>query len=82
MSMNAPLNQDEFKDIFEHQDSMYKLINELAILNAVKSAQYPLVHNRITLSVSKYFSDDYKLILYIDGFRSIKTFRTVVSKWM
>lgn len=80
--MNAPLNQEEFKDIFTHQDSMYKLVNNMAILNAVKPAHYPLVYDKVALTVSPTVDGNYMLTFYKDVFRSVKTFKTVVYQWM
>lgn len=80
--MNAPLNQEEFKDIFMHQDSMYKLVNNMAILNAVKPAHYPLVYDKVALTVSPTVDGNYMLTFYKDVFRSVKTFKTVVYQWM
>lgn len=80
--MNAPLNQEEFKDIFTQQDSMYKLVNNMAILNAVKSAHYPLVYDKIALTVAACLDKSFQLTFYKDEFRSVKTFKTVVHKWM
>lgn len=80
--MNAPLNQEEFKDAFLHQDSMYKLVNNMAILGAVRPALYPLVYDKLALTVSFTVNSNYQLVLYKDEFRSVKTFKTVVEKWM
>jgi hypothetical protein len=79
--MNAPLNQEEFKDAFMHQDSMYKLVNNMAILGAVRPALYPLVYDKLALTVSPTIYGNYQLIFYKDEFRSVKTFKTVVEKW-
>lgn len=80
--MNAPLNQEEFKDAFLHQDSMYKLVNNMAILGAVRPAFYPLVYDKLALTVSLTINGNYQLVLYKDEFRSVKTFKTLVEKWM
>lgn len=81
--MNAPLNQEEFKDIFMHQDSMYKLVNNMAILNAVKAPHYPFDYDKNALVIAKGINDSgYVLSFYKDEFRSVKTFKTVVHKWM
>ena len=80
--MNAPLNQEEFKDVFMHQDSMYKLVNDMAILGAIKPAHYPLVYDKRALVVTKGFGDEYILSFYKDEFRSVKTFKTMVYKWI
>lgn len=81
--MNAPLNQEEFKNIFMHQNSMYKLVNDMAILGAVKPSHYPLVYDKLALVVAKGFNDSgYMLSFYKDEFRSVKTFKTMVHKWM
>ena len=80
--MNAPLNQEEFKNVFMHQDSMYKLVNDMAILKALKPHQYPLVYDKIVLCISPCIDGSYQLKLYKDTFRSVKTFRTLVEKWI
>lgn len=80
--MNAPLNQKEFESAFMHQDSMYKLVNDMVILGAVKPALYPLVYDKITLCVAPCIDGSYQLKFYKDTFRSVKTFRTLVEKWM
>ena len=80
--MNAPLNQEEFKDVFMHQDSMYKLVNDMAILKALKPNQYPLVYDKTALCISPCIGGSYQLKLYKDTFRSVKTFRTLVEKWI
>lgn len=80
--MNAPLNQEEFKDIFMHQDSMYKLINNMAILGVVKPAHYPLVYDKLALTVNPTVNGDYILTFYKDEFRSVKTFKTMVYQWI
>jgi hypothetical protein len=80
--MNAPLNQEEFKDIFMHQDSMYKFVNNMAILNAVKPAHYPLVYDKVTLTVCPTVNHNFMLTFYKDEFRSVKTFKTLVEQWM
>lgn len=80
--MNAPLNQEEFKDAFLHQDSMYKLVNNMAVLGAVKPAHYPLIYDKLALIVNPTVNGDYMLTLYKDVFRSVKTFKTVVYQWM
>ena len=79
--MNAPLNQKEFESAFIHQDSMYKLVNDMAVLGAVKPAYYPLVYDKITLCVAPCIEGSYMLTFYKDEFRSIKTFKTLVEKW-
>ena len=79
--MNAPLNQEEFKDMFMHQDSMYKLVNDMAILGAVKPAHYPLVYDKLALTVSPDVNGNYMLTFYKDEFRSVKTFKTMVYQW-
>lgn len=80
--MNAPLNQEEFKDAFLHQDSMYKLVNNMAVLGAVKPAHYPLIYDKLALTVSLTVYGNYQLVLYKDEFRSVKAFKTLVEKWM
>ena len=81
--MNAPLNQEEFKNAFLHIDSIYKLVNDIAILGAVRPAHYPLVFdNKLTLAVNYRICGDYILTLYKDDFRSVKTFRTMVERWI
>ena len=80
--MNAPLNQKEFESAFIHQDSMYKLVNDMAVLGAVKPAHYPLVYDKITLCVAPCMEGSYMLTFYKDEFRSIKTFKTLVEKWI
>lgn len=80
--MNAPLNQEEFKDAFLHQDSMYKLVNNMVILGAVKPAMYPITYDKLALCVAHCIDSSYQLTFYKDEFRSIKTFKTVVHKWM
>lgn len=80
--MNAPLNQEEFKDAFMHQDSMYKLVNNMAILGAVKPSYYPLIYDKLALTVNPTVNGDYMLTFYKDVFRSVKTFKTVVYQWM
>jgi hypothetical protein len=80
--MNAPLNQEEFKDTFLHQDSMYKLINNMAILGAVRSAHYPFTYDKLALCVAHCIDGSYQLVLYKDEFRSVKTFKTLVERWM
>ena len=80
--MNAPLNQEEFKDTFMHQDSMYKLVNDMVILGAIKSAHYPLVYDKRALVVAHCIEGSYMLTFYKDGFRSVKTFKTLVEKWI
>ena len=80
--MNAPLNQEEFKDTFMHQDSMYKLVNDMAILNAIKPAHYPLVYDKKALVVAPCIDGSYQLKFYKEEFRSVKTFKTLVEKWM
>jgi hypothetical protein len=80
--MNAPLNQEEFKDAFLHQDSMYKLVNNMAILGAVRLAHYPLVYDKLALTVSHTINGHFMLTFYKDEFRSVKTFKTLVERWM
>ena len=80
--MNAPLNQEEFKDTFMHQNSMYKFVNNMTILGAIKPAYYPLVYDKLTLTVSPTVNGDFMLTFYKDIFRSVKTFKTVVYQWM
>ena len=80
--MNAPLNQEEFKDTFMHQDSMYKLVNDMAILGAIKPAHYPLVYDKKALVVAPCAEGSYMLTFYKEEFRSVKTFKTLVEKWM
>lgn len=80
--MNAPLNQKEFESAFMHQDSMYKLVNDMIILGAVKPALYPLVYDKVTLCVAACIDGSYQLKFYKDTFRSVKTFKTLVEKWM
>lgn len=80
--MNAPLNQEEFKNTFMHQDSMYKLVNNMVILGAVKPAMYPITYDKLTLCVTPCIDGSYQLKFYKDEFRSVKTFKTVVKKWM
>ena len=79
--MNAPLNQEEFRNAFLHQDSMYKLVNDMAILAAVKPSHYPLVYDKLALVVGSAPDGSYMLTFYKDVFRSVKTFKTMVSKW-
>lgn len=80
--MNAPLNQEEFKDAFLHQDSMYKFVNNMAVLRAVKSAYYPLIYDKIALCIAPCADGSYRLKFYKEEFRSVKTFRTEVEKWI
>ena len=80
--MNAPLNQKEFENIFRHQDSMYKLVNDMAILGAIKPMYYPLVYDKVTLIVATCLDKSYQMKFYKDDLRSVKTFRTLVEKWM
>ena len=80
--MNAPLNQEEFEDTFMHQDSMYKLVTNMTILDAVKSCYYPLIYDKLALCVAPCTDGSYRLKFYKDDMRSIKTFRTMVYKWM
>lgn len=80
--MNAPLNQKEFESAFMHQDSMYKLVNDMAILNAIKPMYYPLVYDKVALIVASCLDKSYQLKFYKDDIRSVKTFRTLVEKWM
>lgn len=80
--MNAPLNQEEFKDIFMHQNSMYKLVNDMAILGAVRPMYYPLIYDKIALIASPTADGSYMLTFYKDEFRSVKTFKSMVHKWM
>jgi len=80
--MNAPLNQEEFKDAFMHQDSMYKFVNNMAVLRAVKSARYPITYDKLALCIAPYMDGSYKLKFYKDEFRSVKIFRTEVEKWI
>ena len=79
--MNAPLNQEKFKNAFLHIDSIYKLVNDIAILGAVKPANYPLVYDKLALTVSLTVYGNYQLTFYKDEFRSVKTFKTLVEKW-
>lgn len=80
--MNAPLNQKEFESAFMHQDSMYKLVNNMAILGTVKPSYYPLVYDKLALCIAPCVDGSYRLKFYKDEFRSVKTFRTLVEKWM
>ena len=80
--MNAPLNQKEFESAFIHQDSMYKLVNDMAVLGAVKPAYYPLVYDKLALCTATCIDGSYMMKLYKDDIRSVKTFKTVVEKWI
>ena len=80
--MNAPLNQKEFESAFIHQDSMYKLVNDMAVLGAVKPSYYPLTYDKVALCVATCVDGSYQLKFYKDVFRSVKTFRTLVEKWI
>jgi ABC-type transporter Mla maintaining outer membrane lipid asymmetry ATPase subunit MlaF len=80
--MNAPLNQEEFALAFKDIERMYKLFNYLSERHAVITSRFPLSFDKYALYASKDVNENFMLALYKEDFRNVKTFKTLVNKWM
>lgn len=80
--MNAPLNQEEFALAFKDIEHMYKLFNYLSEQHAIITSHFPLSFDKYALYASKDVNENFMLSLYKDDIRSVKTFKTLVNKWM